>query len=321
MENISQILKEAWENIKSYETGSLQLGIPHPLEWHVAYETPTNKALIIIAHKPAVSFDSSKSINTVCHKRDDGTYYISFQLIENSQEDVFISMCSNLIEYSSDALTEKDSLNKVSIRYKQWRKLMEHRNQAILSDEKRRGLIGELLYMKSIIEESKSMSEAIAGWVGPDGADQDFVYDGLWREIKTTGLSSDQISIHSLEQLGNRNEVGELHIYRVDSCAPEAKDAFTLRGLISYFVKMCGSDLVLIESFTNKLNAIGYVDMEIYDNYPYKYFQSDVYDVDETFPRICRNDVRTEIIRTEYVLSISSIDGWKRGNEYGCNRI
>lgn len=313
MENVSQILKEAWKNIKSYETGSLQLGITHPLEWHVAYETPTNKALVIIAHMPIDGLDSSKSINTVCHKRDDGTYYISFQLIENSQEDVFISMCSNLIEYSSDALTEEDALKKVAMRYKQWRRLMEHRNQAVLSDEKRRGLIGELLYMKSVIENSKPMSEAVAGWVGPDGADQDFVYDGLWREIKTTGLASDQISIHSLEQLGNKNEVGELHIYRVDPCAPGAQDAFTLRRLISYFVKICGGDPVLMENFTNKLNAIGYVDMEIYDKYPYKFFRSDVYDVNETFPRIARNDIRTEIIRTEYVLSISSINGWKRG--------
>ena len=313
MENVSQILREAWNNIKFYETGSLQLGIMHPLEWHVAYETPTNKALIIISNMPIDALDSSKSINTVCRKRDDGTYYISFQLVENSQEEVFISMCSNLIEYSTDALTEKEALKRVSLRYKQWRRLMEHRNQAVLSDEKRRGLIGELLYMKSVIEGSKPVSDAIAGWVGPDGADQDFVYDGLWREIKTTGLSSDQIAIHSLEQLGNKNEIGELHIYRVDPCAPESKDAFTLRRLISYFVKLCGSDPSLVDNLTNKLNSVGYVDMEIYDSYPYKFFRSDVYDVDETFPRIARNDVRTEIIRTEYVLSISSINDWKRG--------
>lgn len=313
MENVSQILREAWKNIKFYETGSLQLGITHPLEWHVAYETPTNKALIIISQIPIDALDSSKSINTVCHKRDDGTYYISFQLVENSQEDVFISMCSNLIEFSSDALTEKDALRKVAIRYKQWRRLMEYRNQAVLSDEKRRGLIGELLYMKSIIEGAKPMTEALAGWVGPDGADQDFVYDGLWREIKTTGLSSDQISIHSLEQLGNRNDVGELHIYRVDPCAPEAEYAFTLRTLIKYFIEKFNGDIGLIEDFTNKLNSVGYVDMEVYDNYPYKYFGSDVYDVNESFPRITRSDIRPEIIRTEYILSISSIDSWKRG--------
>ncbi len=313
MENISQILREAWKNIKFYETGSLQLGITHPLEWHVAYETPTNKALIIIAHMPVEVLDSSKSINTVCRKRDDGTYYISFQLTENSQEDVFISMCSNLVEYSSDALGEKDALKKVSMRYRQWRRLMEYRNQAILSDEKRRGLIGELLYMKSIMESPKPKADVLAGWVGPDGADQDFVYDEVWREIKTTGLSSDQIAIHSLEQLGTRSDNGELHIYRVDPCAPEAEGAFTLRKLIKSYIERFNGDIDLIESFTNKLNAVGYVDMEVYDNYPYKFFGSDTYEVNESFPRITRSDIRPEIVRTEYVLSISSINSWKRG--------
>lgn len=313
MENISQILKQSWKNIKFYQTGSLQLGITHPLEWHVAYETPTNKALIIIANEPIDMLDSSKSINTVCHKREDGKYYISFQLIENSQEDVFISMCSNLIEYSNEALTEKDALNKVAFRYKQWRRLMEHRNQAILSDEKRRGLIGELLFLKSVIEDEKPLQNALAGWVGPDGADQDFVYNGIWREIKTTGISSDQISIHSFEQLGEKSNIGELYIYRVDSCAPETPNAFTLRGLIKLLMRKFNGDIGLIEDFTVKLNAVGYVDMEVYDKYTYKFDRRDVYDVNATFPRIVRADIRPEIIKVEYVLSISSIDNWKRG--------
>lgn len=313
MENVTRLLKEAWDNIKYYETGSLQLGLEHPLEWHVAYETPTNKALVIISKWPIEDLDSSKSINTVCNKRSDGTNYISFQLMENSQEDVFISMSSNLIEYSSDALNEREALKKVAFRYRQWRRLMEYRNVAILSDEKRRGLIGELLYLQSVASRLAAYAKAIAGWVGPDGADQDFVYEGIWREIKTTGLSSDRISIHSIEQLGNRDEKGELLIYRVDPCAPEAEDAFTLRKLIMNIMNQFNGDVEAMEAFSTKLSAVGYIDMEIYDKYFYKYYRNDVYDVDSDFPRITRNDVRPEVIMAEYTLSIASIDHWKRG--------
>ncbi len=313
MENITSILRESWNNIKFYETGSLQLGIKHPLEWYVAYETPTNKALIILAHQAIDSLESSKSISTVCRKREDGMFYISFLLTENSQEDVFISMCGNLIDFSADALSEKDALKKVAFRYRQWRRLMEYCNIAILSDEKRRGLIGELLYLKQIIENQKPVVDALNGWVGPDGADQDFVYDGVWREIKTTGLSSDQISIHSLEQLGNHSDHGALFIYRVDSCAPETEGAFTLRKLVNEIVVMLDGDLSNIESFTEKLNEVGYIDMPVYDTFFYKYYKNDRYDVDETFPRITRNDLRSEIVKCDYILSISSIEDWKRG--------
>ena len=312
MDNVEKILTDSWRNIKYYRTGSLQLGIKHPLEWHVAYETPINKALVIISHSPAKNIDSSKSISTQCNKRNDGTYYISFQLTEKSQEAVFISMCSNLIEYSSGADTEEKALNMVETRYRQWRRLMEYKNIAMLSDEKRRGLIGELLYFKKTIEEGKPVPDALAGWVGPDGADQDFVFNERWREVKTTGLSSDKISIHSIEQLGDEGEEGDLIIFRVDPSAPEAEGAFTLRKLVRDITKMLGGSLVDIELFTDKLSSIGYIDMEAYNKYPYKYFKDETYIVNADFPRLTRSNMRPEITKCEYTISISSIDNWKR---------
>ncbi len=313
MDNIEKILTETWKSIRSFKTGSLQLGINHPLEWHVAYETPTNKALVIIAHHPIKHIDSSKSINTQCNPRNDGTYYISFQLTERTQEDVFISMCSNLIEFSMEAASEIEALKMVEMRYKQWRRLMENRNLAILSDEKRRGLIGELLYLKRIITAGKPIPDALAGWVGPDGADQDYIYDERWREIKTTGLSSDRISIHSIEQLGEEGDNGDLVVFRVDPSAPEAEGAFTLRKLVHDIIRMFGGSLADVEVFTSKLNTVGYIDMEIYDKFPYKYFNDVTYDVDSTFPRLIRSRIRPEITKCEYTISISSIDSWKRG--------
>ena len=287
MDNAEKILLDAWTSIKSFHTGWLQLGIEHPLEWHVAYETPTNKALVIIAHFPATNIESSRSITTACRKRQDGSYYISFQLIESSQEDVFISMCSNLIQYSARASSEAKALSMVESRYRQWRRLMEHnKNKAILSDTNRRGLIGELLYLKRIIEGGKTASSALAGWVGPDGADQDFVYDERWREIKTTGLSSDSITIHSIEQLGNETTQGDLVIFRVDPSAPEAEGAFTLRQLVRDIIRLQHGVLADIELFTDKLSSIGYIDMEAYDKFSYKYFKDDTYNIDSSFPRL-----------------------------------
>ena len=315
MQNVESVLRENWENIKYYKMVSLQLGIDHPLQWHVAYITATSKALIIVAHHPVKGIDSSRSIHAVCNKRTDGTYYISFQLTEKTQEDVFISMCSNLIEYSSEARGEVDALHMVEARYRQWRRLMEYRNLAMLADEKRKGLIGELLYLKKIITEGKAPTDALAGWVGPTGSDQDFVYDKKWREIKTTGLSSDKISIHSIEQLGEKGDQGDLVIYRVDACAPEAEGAFTLRGLVHEIIRLLGGELSSIEEFSMKLSSVGYIDMDVYDSFPYQYHRDETYVVNDTFPRLTRNDIRQEIIKCEYVLSISSIGNWKQGGE------
>ena len=43
-------------------------------------------------------------------------------------------------------------------------------------------------------------SVALAGWVGSEGADQDFVYADCWHEIKSTWASSSEISMSSVEQ-------------------------------------------------------------------------------------------------------------------------
>lgn len=312
MENIEKLLKNSWESIDYYHGGSLQLGLDHPLEWHVSYETPTNKALVIVSRYPLNNLESSKSIAAVCQRRTDEKYYISFQLTEHLQEDVFISMCNNLIEYSSDSIGESDAVKKVGARYKQWKRLMERKNDIILSDEKRRGLIGELLYLNEMILSGKNICDAIAGWLGPEGADQDFMYEGIWHEVKTTSLSSDRVVIHSVEQLGKNGDFGELVIFRVDICAPEADSAITLRTLVNDTVKKLNGDSDSIEKFTNKLNSVGYIDLDVYDNYHYRFFRKDTYDVDESFPRLTRESIRSEIIKCEYAISIASIEKWKK---------
>jgi len=126
-------------------------------------------------------------------------------------------------------------------------------------------------------------------------------------------LSSDKVTIHSVEQLGRKNESGELIIYRIDKCAPEMIDAITLNSLIDDIENMIistqeGSDLL-----KSKLLSIGYLCMPEYDKYSYKCFGKKIYAVQEGFPRLTRDDIVAEIVNCEYVISIPGIDAWKKG--------
>ncbi len=312
MESIEKLLRQSWENIEFFENGSLQLRITHPLEWHVVYETPTNKALAIVSHYP-IELDQSKCIHTTCNRRKDGMYYISFLLTDTEQEDVFINLCSNLIDFSSSTTSENTSLQMVKIRYKQWKQLMENKNISILSDEERRGLIGELFFLEKMLRTEKSIVDVLNGWVGPDGNPQDFVYDGTWYEIKTTLQSSNTITIHSLEQLGKNDDKGELIIYRIDPCAPEYNEAFTLPSIIHNITHLLMDNLFFIELFNEKLNKTGYVEIDEYKKFSYKYFSDDSYNVDSSFPKLTRNNIPVEITKCEYKISIPSISKWKKG--------
>ncbi|MGL5958121.1 MAG: PD-(D/E)XK motif protein, partial [Phocaeicola sp.] len=182
-------LKSKWNSINYHTGGSLQLSVKHPLDWYVRYATPEQKSVVIISDCPLDNLASSKSIEAACNQRKDGKYAISFALLDRHQEDVFITMSCDIIEFSC---VDKPNmaLAKVLRRYAAWLKLFDHKHSVLLGINAQKGLIGELLFLKEQIELDAQPTNAVLGWVGPDGADQDFVYNDGWHEIKSTGVSS-----------------------------------------------------------------------------------------------------------------------------------
>lgn len=313
MSNTEKKLREIWKRIDPYQPGSLLVDTDGPLDWYAGYRTSKNIEIAIVSDFKLEKLESSKSVAATCNLRKDGKFYISFLLTENEEKNVFITMCSDIIDASSESNDEKEALSKVASRYNQWRRLMAKKYGSVLSDSERKGLIGELLYLNEILDSPRKQSDILAGWVGPDGGDQDFVYDGSWTEVKTTEQSSDKVEIHSFEQLGNHLNHGTLRIYRVDACAPEFPGAFTLRSLVQKTKQRFLGNLDLAELFDLKLSSIGYIDIEVYDNYSYKVFSHDDYDVNDTFPRITRDEIAPEIVNCIYIISIPAINRWKKG--------
>lgn len=303
-------LREKWNAINYYSGVALKLSVNHPLEWYVRYATPEHKSVVIVSQKAIAKIDSSKCIDASCNQRKDGKYAISFTLMNKKQEDVFITMAGDIIEHSN-VDNDDIALKKVLHRYNAWLKLLDHKNDAILGSNTQKGLIGELLFLKEKIEAGMSPSIALAGWGGPEGADQDFVYADCWHEIKSTGASSVVISISSVEQL-DRNDEGELVIYRIDNCAPDHPKSFTLYGLVHNII-----DLILQhgedpDELILKLGSAGYIDMKEYDKQYSKVTSKQIYSVNDSFPKIRRNDIPTEITNVEYQIDIPSIKGWEK---------
>ena len=302
-------LREKWNTINYYSGGALKLSVKHPLEWYVRYATSEHKSVVIVSRRAIHKIESSKCIDASCNQRKDGKYAISFTLMDRKQEDVFITMTGDIIEYSN-VETEDIALLRVMRRYNAWLKLLDHKSNAILGNNTQKGLIGELLFLQEKIKDNMSPSKALAGWSGPEGADQDFVYADCWYEIKVTGVSSISVSISSVEQL-DRNDDGKLVIYRIDKCAPDQADSFTLYGLVHNIIDLiiqCGenSDELML-----KLGSAGYIDMREYDKQYFCLSSKKIYIVNNSFPRIRRRDIPDEIINMEYQINIPSIKHWE----------
>ncbi len=311
MNNYEKELKDKWERVTYHQGGSIQLNVSHPLEWYVGYFSDDAKSIIIVSDAPVSKIDSSKSIQASCNPRKDGRYATSLTLTSKEQEDVFITMCGDMISYSSTAADGKRALALLLLRYNAWLKLLQHKTSALLSANEQKGLLGELLYLKEKIESGLSPSDALAGWVGPDGADQDFVYEDGWHEIKTTGVSSAKVTISSVEQL-DCDPPGELIVMRVDKCAPAHAGAFTLRGLIHQIMNLITSNIGTADDFVLKLGSVGYIDMPEYDQQNFVFSSRQIYAVEDSFPRITRKDIPTEIVNLKYTLGIPGLSSWQK---------
>ena len=304
-------LREKWNAIDYHFGGSLQLSVPHALEWHVRYVTENQKSLVIVSDVPVDKIVSSQSIEAACNRRRDGKYAVSFTLVNRSQEDVFIAMSSNIIEYSENEKTHNGALSKVLRRYSQWLKLLDHKRSTTLGENAQKGLIAELLFLKETIENGRNPADALAGWVGPDGADQDFVYEDGRHEIKATGVASTSVSISSIEQL-DADVPGALVVYRVDKCAPNKNGSVTLNSVVKDVLVVMRNSPACADEFTLKLASAGYIQMDEYDNCTFFISSIQRYEINDDFPKLSRRSIPQEITAAEYRIDLPSITPWIR---------
>lgn len=101
-------------------------------------------------------------------------------------------------------------------------------------------------------------------------------------------------------------------IYRIDKCAPDQPKSFTLYGLVHEVIDLIARHGENPDELILKLGSAGYIDMKEYDKQYFNTSSKHVYAVNESFPRIRRADVPTEITNAEYQIDIPSIKNWAK---------
>lgn len=302
-------LHRKWSSIDYYDGGYIQVEADHPLEWYVGYEKIDQKTLLLLAEKEPELLPTSKSIVVTKGLRTDGRWALSLTLMRPEQESVYETLCADIITYSQDAEDETSALLLAAKRYKQWNKLLEYQRKSLMNESSRKGLLGELIYLCNVIDSGYPVLPAIQGWVGPEGADQDFVYSDGWHEIKSIGASATSITISSLEQL-NSHDLGELVVMRLDKCAPERGGAVSLGEQVDLALSRAAEDPDALSLLESKLARYGYIDLSEYREQKYIYSGKDRFRVDEFFPKLTADTIPSQIISAQYAISLAGIEAW-----------
>lgn len=239
-------------------------------------------------------------------ERDNSKAYLLILLKNSQHEDVFATLCEDLINGIADLQQEEKVVKELLNRLEKWKSLFEKASAEGLSPEEQRGIYGELCFLKKWITSSNEYSKCIQSWVGNEKAVRDFQFSDWALEVKTThGNNHQKIRISSERQLDteNLNTLILLHL----SLEVQQQNGETLNNIIRDILLLLNTDIASQTQFKSKLFMAGYFNHHspLYENIGYQIRQENYYLVHGEFPRIEEKDIRNGVGDVKYSIIIS----------------
>jgi len=304
---MSSKVKSIWEAVKSEAAGSgfRRVDVEHILDFYAGVDSLGRFTLLLITKQnPSVDLElQSVKIHTVL--REDGRWSLLFILEKPELFELFRLFCEDLISSSRRCADKSKGLPFVLARLVSWRLLFERGNLELLSESQVRGLSGELLQLKSLIEKI-SAPAAVQSWKGPDRADQDFQFENLAWEVKTVWPSANEVTIASERQLDYTHRVLQLVVVQLGSGSENSTNGFTLNQLVDCIRELLKSDFETYSAFENSLLRYGYSTHPEYDNQTLILYSVTHYEVTTGFPCIRPQDLPPGLSSVKYKLNLNN---------------
>lgn len=278
----------------------------HPLDLYIGVDELSRPTLFLISDSEPPVVSSSQIINVSIGRRKDNKWGISFTLLDIKFEDQFSSFCKDIIESSRSLKEKAKGASFICKRYEKWKFMLSKLNGDLLSYPEIKGIIGELYFLKNFLIPKYGQPSALNSWIGPERADQDFVCEDKWYEIKAVESGAESVMISSVEQLDSQQS-GLLTIVYLDKTSPEDTSKITLNSIFQEIYGMLEKE-ELKNIFSGKLLSFGYYPRHEYDEPSFKFSNMEKYIVDSKFPCIRRNILPESILHLQYNLSISIIN-------------
>lgn len=187
--------------------------------------------------------------------------------------------------------------------------MFSKRNPNILDKVEVKGLIGELLVLEKYIIPKWGEKVAIISWMGPLLGHKDFEIEDTWYEVKSVNENALQIMISSLEQLESDID-GHMVIVRLEESNSVVKNTYNLNDLVISIAEKI-SNPENMDIFRSKLEKVGYMFNEEYNEFYFSLKGIQKYIITEDFPRLRRSKINQYIGNVKYSILIDGISGFK----------
>lgn len=214
-----------------------------------------------------------------------GRWAFVLALKENSQAELFETLCRDVVESGEKASNLDEALSKAIQRTKRWHHLLRSGRSEGLSIEEQRGLIGELALLRELAS-SFGSEMAVEAWKGPTGAPKDFELIGCCIEVKTRRTAATpSISISSADQLADCDG-GRLFLSVTNVESAIISEGMTLHDYVALTEELFQEDCSTYMKWEDAIYSTGYDPLNKYDDRRWLIRSTTYYEVFEGFPRI-----------------------------------
>jgi hypothetical protein len=231
-------------------------------------------------------------------------------ILENIQnQDIFNSLCLDLVDHVSSQNKDYETFQLVCSRLKKWQAFLAGRTRHTLSLEEIQGLYAELSFIAGKLDKDlASESFIIDSWMGPDSAQQDFILNNTAVEIKSVkGSDRDRIRISSEHQLTTFLDQLYLVVYFLSiNHAQDSQIGENLNEIVKRILNQIVTNKVK-DLFEEKLAAAGYIHLAEYNSPRFQIKAVEYYRVIDQFPRITQDSLPVGIKQVSYDIELSSI--------------
>ncbi len=234
-----------------------------------------------------------------------GVTRVLLALVDGRYRDVFLTLADDVALHLSRTTSAPDAYRSFVARIHHWQGFLKKHGASALSLEARRGLFGELHFLRELLAGGGDVGTAVQGWRGCRSAHHDFQYRRWSAEIKTTAAASPRtFHVANVRQL---DDSGIERLYLVLKIIEEEAGAReSLPELVQAFREMMRGPAV--ELFEEGLHEAGYLDRHagLYKEPRYSHRRTRIYLVGEGFPRLLPHAIPNGVENVEHEVSIAA---------------
>ncbi len=309
-------IKAIWENHKP--TGDIIIKtrvdvIPH-LNCFAATNHITGQHLYIMSVAKNISIPELKNyrfkgveIYTLQNETENKIEFYIY-LLDNDLKDIFSLFIQNILEEIVQCITENEALTKTLNVISKWKKLFDKINFNGLSLEQQKGLIGELLFLNYLLNNEKTLTNAVTAWTGSeqDFEAKDFTIGTVGIEVKFTASKQPRIKVSNERQLDAEN-LSKLFLILYSTEAVK-DNGISLNSIVEQTRQKISTEEEC-SIFNAKLQLNGYFDDDK-ENYGRMYSLKRIFafNVTSDFPKIIKGQLPLGIYDTSYSIEISAVE-------------